>query len=225
MPLLSVIIPLFNEARTIREILEKINAVGLDKEIIVVDDGSSDGSDRVLRQAQCANLKTVHHTTNRGKGAAFLTGLSQAKGDFVVIQDADLEYEPREYLDLIKPLLENKADLVLGARFKSAYRGLLLHRLGNRFLTAFFNFIFGSRLNDYATCYKMARRETFLSLGLASRKFDIEAEIISKAIRRHLRIAEVPVSYYPRNYAQGKKIRWKDGLHAIFSIVKHRFSS
>jgi len=225
MPLLSVIIPLFNEAKTIREILEKINAVALDKEIIVVDDGSSDGSDKVLRQIQRGNLKTVHHTTNRGKGAAFLTGLSLAKGDFIVIQDADLEYEPQEYLNLLKPLLEDKADLVLGARFLKGHTGLFMHRAGNRFLTGFLNFLFKSQLNDYLTCYKMARRETFLSLGLASQKFDIEAEIISKAIRRHLRIAQVPVSYYPRNYAQGKKIRWKDGLHAIFSILKHRFSS
>src|SRR3989338_10772611 len=135
MPLLSVIVPVYNEAKTIRQILEKINSVDIDKEIIVVDDGSCDGTEKVLRDIKYNNLKIIHHSSNRGKGAAFLTGLSHAQGEYIIIQDADLEYDPNDYLKLMEAMKENNADIVLGARFKKGYRGLFIHRFGNRLIT------------------------------------------------------------------------------------------
>ncbi|MFA4889279.1 MAG: glycosyltransferase family 2 protein [Candidatus Omnitrophota bacterium] len=224
MPKLSVIIPVYNEANTIRQIIEKINAVDIDKEIIVVDDGSSDGTGKILRGLRMNNLKVIHHGSNRGKGAAFLTGLSQASGELVVIQDADLEYDPAEYMKLIGPVIEQKADMVLGCRFTKGYHGLLVHRMGNMLLTFLVNILFGARLNDCFTCYKVTRREILNSLHLGAAGFEIEIEIVSKVLRRKLRIAEIPVSYHPRSYSEGKKIRLKDGFWAIANILKYKFS-
>jgi glycosyltransferase involved in cell wall biosynthesis len=225
MVLLSVIIPVYNEAGTIREILEKINAVSLDKEIVVVDDGSSDTTPQVLKNISYPNLKIVYHSSNRGKGAAFLTGLSQAKGEYVIIQDADLEYEPAEYLKLLLALQETSADMVLGARFTKGYKGLLIPKFGNRLLTNFLNLLFGVRLNDFMSCYKLFRREALLALGLKAKGFDLEAEIVTKALKKHLFIREVPVTYHPRSYRQGKKIRIKDGLRVVWAILRYRLSS
>jgi glycosyltransferase involved in cell wall biosynthesis len=224
MPLLSVVVPVYNEVKTIRQILEKINAVDIDKEIIVVDDGSWDGTDRVLREIKYNNLKVIHHSSNRGKGAALVTGLANATGEFVIIQDGDLEYNPQEYTKLMKEFMKGDADLVLGVRFTKGYRGLLIPRLGNRFLTALLNILFGARLNDFLTCYKLFRRETINALNLKSQRFDIETEIIAKSLKKKLRIKQIPVSYQPRAYSQGKKIRWLDGMHAIADIIKYRFS-
>ncbi|MFA5156207.1 MAG: glycosyltransferase family 2 protein [Candidatus Omnitrophota bacterium] len=224
MPLLSVILPVYNEANTIKQILEKINSVNMDKEVIVVDDGSTDGTDHILNEIKFANLKIIHHTSNRGKGAAFLTGLAHAQGEYVIVQDADLEYDPADYLRLINIIQENTADMVLGARFTKGYHGLLMPRLGNRFLTALINLLFKARLNDCLTCYKLAHRQTFNAMGLKSAKFDMEIEIVAKALKNKLRITEVPISYQPRNYSEGKKIRWADGIHAILAILKYRFS-
>lgn len=223
MPLLSVIVPAYNEAKTIRQILEKINSVDIDKEIIVVDDGSCDGTEKILRDIKYNNLKIIHHSSNRGKGAAFLTGLSHAQGEFIIIQDADLEYEPNDYLKLIKALKENNADIVLGARFKKGYHGLFIHRLGNRLLTVLLNLLFKVRLNDCFTCYKLFRRDTINLLNLKEQSFTVETEIVAKAAKKGLRIIEVPISYYPRSYSEGKKIRCKDGIRAIRSIIKYRF--
>jgi glycosyltransferase involved in cell wall biosynthesis len=222
MPLLSVIIPVYNEKKTIKEILEKIQSVPLDKEIIVVDDGSSDGTDKILRDMRYNNLKVVHHLTNRGKGAAFLTGLSNATGEFVIVQDADLEYEPNDYLKMLEAINNNNADIILGARFLKGHVGLFMHRLGNRFLTGLLNFLFNARLNDYSTCYKLARRTTWDSLNLRAAGFDIEVEIICNALKNKNHILEVPISYYPRTYKAGKKIRWNDGVWAIFYMFKYR---
>jgi len=224
MPLLSVIVPVDNEAKTIRQILEKINSVDIDKEIIVVDDGSCDGTEKILRDIKYNNLKIIYHSSNRGKGAAFLTGLFHAQGDFVIIQDADLEYEPNDYLKLIKALKENNADIVLGARFKKGYHGLFIHRFGNRLLTGLLNLLFDLKLNDCFTCYKLFRRDTINKLNLHEQSFTIETEIVAKAVKKGLRILEVPVSYHPRTYSEGKKIRCKDGIRAIRSIIKYRFS-
>lgn len=228
MPLLSVVVPVYNEAKTIRHILDKIKSVAIDKEIIVVDncsiDGTQDMLQAILREPQFNCLKVIYHSYNKGKGTSVREGIQEAKGEFVVIQDADLEYDPAEYLNLLKPLSENKADIVLGARFKDGHSGLFIHRLGNRFLTGFLNLLFNSKLNDYATCYKMAHKAVFLDLGLQSISFDIEAEIVCKALKNNLRIVEVPISYYPRSYIQGKKIRWFDGLQAIISILKYRLT-
>ncbi|MFC1674347.1 glycosyltransferase family 2 protein [Candidatus Omnitrophota bacterium] len=228
MPLLSVVVPVYNEAGTIREILRKIAAVDIDKEIIVVDNCSTDGTQGILqdilKSRSIPGVRAIYHSYNKGKGESVKEGIHESRGDFVVIQDADLEYDPKEYLNLIKPLLDTQADLTLGARFTGGHRGLALHRLGNKFLTGLLNFLFTSRLNDYATCYKMSRRNTLLELGLRSGGFDIEAEIVCKALKKGLRIIEVPVSYYPRSYAEGKKIRWLDGLQAIISIIKYRIT-
>ncbi len=221
MPLLTVIVPVYNEAKTIGKILEKIQSVGIDKEIIVVDDGSTDDTSSILRDIKYDNLKIIHHTGNRGKGAAFLTGLSHATGDFIIIQDADLEYEPSDYLKLLSAIKKDNIDIVLGARFMKGYKGLLIHRLGNRFLTVLMNFFFNTGLNDCFTCYKLFRRETIKNLNLKAQGFDIEIEIIAKALKKKLRIAEEFITYHPRSYAEGKKIRCKDGLRAALSILKY----
>jgi glycosyltransferase involved in cell wall biosynthesis len=223
MPLLSVIVPVYNEAKTAGEILAKINSLALDKEIIVVDDGSTDGTGRILRSINYPNLKVIHHSGNRGKGAAFLTGLANAAGEFVIIQDADLEYEPADFPALLERIRQGEADFVLGARFLKGHQGLFIHRLGNKFLTALLNTLFKGRLNDYATCYKLARKSTFAELDLKETGFEIDVEIVCNAIKKNMRIAEVPVRYNPRTYKSGKKIRWNDGLWAIFTMLKCRF--
>lgn len=228
MPLLSVIVPVYNEVKTIRAILEKIHSVGIDKEIIVIDNSSTDGTQRVLqeilRNKELGDIKVIYHSYNQGKGSSVRDGVQQACGQLIVIQDADLEYDPNEYLNLTKPILEGAADLALGVRFSAGHSGLTMHRLGNKLLTGMVNLLFGARLNDYATCYKMAPKEVFIKLGLKSSSFDIDAEIICKALKNKLRIKEVSISYYPRSYAEGKKIRWADGLKAIVSILKYRFT-
>ena len=223
MPLLSVIVPVYNEAKTIRQILEKINSVGIDKEIIVVDDGSCDGTEKILENVKYNNLRVIHHSSNRGKGAAFLTGLSHARGNFIIIQDADLEYEPEDYLILMEEIKQDRADIVMGARFKKDYRGLFIHRFGNRLITGLLNFLFGLKLNDSFTCYKLFRRDTINLLNLNEQSFTIETEIVAKAAKKALRIIEVPISYHPRPYSEGKKIRCKDGIRAIMTIIKYRF--
>jgi len=224
MPQLSVIVPAYNEAQTIRQILEKINSVDIDKEIIAIDNGSTDETGKILRSIKMNNLKVIHHCSNRGKGAAVLTGMVNATGELVIIQDADLEYDPKDYPRLIGPILSGKADMVLGARFLQGQQGLFVHRLGNRFLTRFLNFLFHCRLNDYATCYKVARKNTFAMLNLKTTGFDIDVEIVCNALKKKLSIFEVPVSYYPRTYRQGKKIRWRDGIWTILSMFKCRFN-
>jgi len=223
MPLLSVIVPVYNEAKTIRQILEKVNLVNIDKEIIVVDDGSGDGTTKILRDIKYDNLKIIYHGTNRGKGAAVLTGLANAVGEFVIIQDADLEYEPQEYIKLMEAIKKDNVDVVLGVRFTKGYHGLLIPRLGNRFVTSLLNILFGVNLNDFLTCYKLFRRDTINALNLKSQSFNIETEIIAKVIKRKLRIKQTPITYRPRSYAEGKKIRVLDGIHAIASIIKYRF--
>lgn len=223
MAILSVIVPVYNESKTIKQILDKVSSVNIDKEVIIVDDGSTDGTEKILKDLHASNMKIIYHSTNRGKGAAFLTGLANATGEFVIIQDADLEYDPVEYLKLFEAIKDDKADLVLGARFTQGHTGLYLHRLGNKFLTGLFNLLFGTKINDYLTCYKLFRRDVVNALDLKSASFDIEAEIVAKFSRKGLRIAEVPVSYYPRKYSEGKKIRWSDGIHAIFTIIRYKF--
>jgi glycosyltransferase involved in cell wall biosynthesis len=224
MPVLSVIIPVYNEINTIKQIIDKISGLNIDKEIIAVDDGSTDGTDRVLSGLSYSNLKIIHHARNRGKGAAVLTGLSHASGEFVIIQDADLEYDPNDYFKLLEAIKINNADIALGARFTREYKGLLFHRLGNKFLTGVLNFMFHVKLNDCFTCYKLMRREAVTMLNLKAQGFDIEIEILAKAIKKKLRIVETHVSYSPRSYSEGKKIRCRDGLHAALSIIKYRFS-
>ena len=223
MAILSVIVPVYNEAGTIKQILDKINSVNIDKEVIVVDDSSSDDTDKILRGLQYENLKVIHHSSNRGKGASVLTGLSQASGEYVVVQDADLEYDPNDYLKLMDAMKNEGADIVLGARFTSDYNGSLIPKFGNRLLTKLVNILFGFQLNDCFTCYKLMRRAPMVDLSLESKSFDIEIEIIAKAIRRRMRIIEVPILYSPRSYEEGKKIRIKDGIWAMIKIFWFRF--
>jgi len=225
MPVLSVIVPVYNESGTIRQILEKIQQVPIDKELIVVDDGSTDGTAKLLRELKYDNLKIIYHSSNRGKGAAVITGLAQSSGELIVIQDADLEYEPREYINLLEEYNKGGVDIMQGARFTNGYHGLLIPKLGNRFLTSLLNLLFGTKFNDCLTCYKLFRKSTIESLNLGSKGFDLEVEIIAKATRKHLVIREIPIAYQPRDYSQGKKIRWKDGIRIILSIIKNRFQS
>lgn len=223
MPLLSVIVPVYNEAGTIEKILQKINAVNIDKEIIVINDASCDGTEKILQDVKYSSLKIIHHAANQGKGAAFLTGLSHATGDFVIVQDADLEYDPNDYLKLMDLAKEGRADIVLGARFTKGYCSSFIPKFGNRFLTTLLNILFNVKLNDCFTCYKLLRTQVLKSFNLKAKGFEVEIEIIAKAIRNKLQTAEVPISYHPRTYSQGKKIRWRDGIWATLSIISYRF--
>lgn len=223
MPLLTVIIPVYNEVNTLKNILKKVDSVNVDKEIIVVDDGSSDGTTTLLSEIKCNNIKIVYHARNRGKGASFLTGLANAQGEFVIPQDADLEYDPQDYAALVDYALKNDLAVVYGSRFLKTWRSTYLwHYLVNKFLTTFTNILFRSSLTDMETCYKLVRLDLIRGLNLQSRRFEIEAEITGKILRKGYRIAEVPISYKPRFCDQGKKIGWKDGISTILCLIKLR---
>ena len=222
--MLSVIIPAYNEDKSIEAIINQVNNLPIEKEIIVVNDCSKDRTTSILRSLSCNNLKVIHHVSKRGKGAAVRTGLENATGEFVIIQDADLEYDPNDYLKLLEAIKNQGVDIVLGARFTEGYHGILLPKAGNRFLTGLMNKLFGVRLNDCFTCYKLMRRDGILGLGLESNSFDIEIEILAKAVKKGMRILEMPVSYKARSYKEGKKIKIRDGLWAIMRIIYFRFS-
>ena len=222
--MLSVIIPAYNEEKTIEAIIGQVNNLPIEKEIIVVNDCSKDRTASILRLLSFNNLKIIHHASRRGKGAAVRTGLENAVGEFVIIQDADLEYDPNDYLKLLEAIKNQGVDIVLGARFTEGYHGILLPKAGNRFLTGLMNKLFGVKLNECFSCYKLIRRESILNLGLKSDSFDIEIEILAKAIKRGMRILEVPISYKPRSYKEGKKIRVGDGFWAVMRILHFRFS-
>ncbi len=222
--MLSVIVPVYNEAKTIKQVIDRIIAVPIEKEIIVVDDSSTDGTDKILRDLRYDNLKVIHHSSNRGKGAAVVTGISQAVGEYVIVQDADLEYDPADFLKLMEEMQKGAGDLILGARFTEKYHGMSIPKAGNRFLTGLMNILFGVKLNDCFTCYKLMRRQDLLGLALGSNSFDIEIEIVAKAAKKKMRIAEVAVSYNPRTYQEGKKIRIIDGIWAALRIFKFRLS-
>jgi glycosyltransferase involved in cell wall biosynthesis len=222
---LSVVIPVFNEARTIREILERVRAAPFDKEIIVVDDGSTDGTRDILKDREGRDVIVVLHDRNQGKGAALRTGFGRASGDVVLVQDADLEYDPAEYPRLLKPILEDKADVVYGSRFGGETHRVLFfwHYVGNRFLTMLSNMFTNLNLTDMETCYKVFRASLLPRLRLRSNRFGFEPEFTAKVARLRCRIYEVPISYHGRGYDAGKKITWKDGLAAIGCIVRYRF--
>jgi glycosyltransferase involved in cell wall biosynthesis len=224
MPTLSVVIPVYNEAATLREVLAAVEAVPLDKEIVLVDDGSTDGTREVLAEYDARpGYRVLLQPRNQGKGAAVRRGIAEATGELILIQDADLEYDPREYPRLVEPILEGRADVVYGARFMHGARHVssLVHTWGNRALTLFSNLMSGLDLNDMETCYKVFRREVVQGLKLESDRFGIEPEITARLARMPgLRLYEVPVSYRPRTYAQGKKIGWKDGVSAVWCILK-----
>jgi glycosyltransferase involved in cell wall biosynthesis len=227
--LLSVIVPVFNERNTVAEIIRRMRAVtlpgDLGLEVLVVDDGSSDGTDKVLAALEDSTVRVVSHQTNHGKGAAIRTALGTIRGDLVLIQDADLEYDPDDWPRLIEPILKGKAQIVYGSRFTGERKNMFpSHWLGNRFLTLATNVLYRSTLSDMETCYKLFDRRVLAGITIRSARFDFEPEITAKVLRRGYRIYEVPISYAGREISEGKKISWRDGVGAILAIVRYRFT-
>jgi glycosyltransferase involved in cell wall biosynthesis len=221
---LSVIIPVYNEKDTLREIINSVKNVAIDKEIILIDDFSTDGSRDILPGIVDESTRVYFHDRNMGKGAALRTGFAHATGDIVIIQDADLEYDPHQYPKLIQPILDGKADVVYGSRFVTGdYRRVLFfwHMLGNRFLTLLSNVLTNLNLSDMETCYKVFRREVLEKINIEENRFGFEPEITAKIAKLNVRIYEVGISYSGRTYHEGKKIGWKDGLSAIRCILKY----
>ena len=225
---LSIVMPVFNERETLSEILGQVRAVelpGVEKEILVVEDGSTDGSGEILaEEAQAGDLLVFYHEQNRGKGAAVRTAIEHATGDMIVIQDADLEYDPRDYPKLIQPIMERRVTVVYGSRFLGPRKAMMFwHMLGNKLLTLTTNVLYNAILSDMETCYKCFRADVIKDIPLRSRRFDFEPEVTAKVLKRGHRIFEVPISYYGREYYEGKKIGWKDAPIAFWTLVKYRF--
>lgn len=223
---LSVIVPVFNERNTVVEILRRMRAVDLpiDREFVVVDDGSDDGTRAVLTQLADSTVKIVSHPQNRGKGAAIRTGLEHVTGDLVLIQDADLEYDPDDWSRLLAPMLKGRAQVVYGSRFTGEHRNMLfLHWAGNKSLSLLTNLLYNTTLSDMETCYKLFDRDVLRGITVKSDRFDFEPEITAKVLRKGIRIYEVPISYAGREFDEGKKITWRDGFAALYALVKYRF--
>lgn len=224
---ISVIIPAYNEVGTVEEIVSRVQAVDIEKEIVIVDDASTDGTREKLigLEASQDNLRLIRHDYNRGKGAALRTGFQHATGDIIIIQDADLEYDPREYSRLLEPILDGRADVVYGSRFLGGPHRVLFfwHYVGNRLLTLFSNALNNLNLSDMETCFKVFRAGVLDQITLKSDRFGFEPEFTAKVARKTFRVYEVPISYSGRLYSEGKKITWKDGFKAIFCILWFRF--
>ncbi len=222
---LSVIIPVYNEESTIQEILKQVRAVNLAHEIIIVDDGSSDGTRALLKaEEQQPGTVVIYHERNQGKGAAVRTGFDRATGDIFLIQDADLEYDPRDYPMLLRPIEEGRVKVVYGSRFLGPRKAMLFwHMLGNKLLTLLTNVLYNTILSDMETCYKVFRADVVRGIPLRSRRFEFEPEITAKVLKRGHRIFEVPISYYGREYTEGKKITWREGPKAVWTLIKYRF--
>ena len=226
---LSVIVPVYDECNTVVEILRRMRAVelpaGLQLEIVVVNDGSTDGTERILAELEDSSIHVVNHPRNMGKGAAIATGLGKVTGELVLIQDADLEYDPDDWPKLLNPILKGKARVVYGSRFTGERKDMLaLHWVGNRFLSLLTNILYNSTLSDMETCYKLFERSLFDDITIVSKRFDFEPEITAKILRKGVRIYEVPVSYAGREFHEGKKITWKDGVVAVRVLLRYRFT-
>ena len=238
----TILIPVYNEQATLREILHRVRSVNLsvdaahstylegpivlEREIVLVDDGSTDGSESILQEeAAKGDIKVAFHGHNRGKGAAVRTGIQAATGDILLIQDADLEYDPRDYLSLLLPILEKRADVVYGSRFLGGPRTAMLfwHMLANKIITLLTNVLYNAILSDVETCYKVFRADLIKAIPLRSNRFEIEPEITAKVLKRGHRIYEVPISYTGREYTEGKKIGLKDAFEAVWALLKYRF--
>ena len=223
---LSVLVPVYNEAKSILTVIGRIEKVSLDKEIILVDDYSDDGTRELLRDYCDKNnsiIKVFYHDKNIGKGAAVKTALNYAEGDYAIIQDGDLEYDPQDYIRLLDEAERTEADVVYGSRFLTTWRSTSFpHFLVNKFLTVITNILYGSNLTDMETCYKMIRTDLFKDLNLESERFEIEPEITAKLLKRGYKITEVPISYKGRSYHEGKKITWKDGIATLWALVRFR---
>lgn len=235
---LSILIPAYNESATIVQLLDKVKSVpledkGIEKEIIVVDDCSRDNTNELVRNIKGITL--ISHTKNKGKGGAIKTGIRYATGDIIIVQDADLEYNPDEYYSLISPIIEKKAKVVYGSRFlsrqqkrrnnlflKKHIRSYLMAYLGGRIITLFTNILFGTGITDEPTCYKVFRSDVIKSIRIRGNRFDWEPEVTAKIAKRGIKIHEVPISYYPRTMEEGKHIRWQDGFEAIWTLFKYR---
>jgi glycosyltransferase involved in cell wall biosynthesis len=224
---LTLVMPAFNEVKTIEETIKKVVSQDFVNQLIVVDDGSTDGTRELLNNLNHEKLKIIYHEFNQGKGAALHTGFKEAKGPFIGVQDADLEYDPSDLSKFLPPLLNGHADAVFGSRFRSGEVGRVLyfwHSLGNRFLTTLSNMTTNINLTDMETCYKVIRKDKLDKIELKEKRFGFEPEITAKLASRGARIYEVGISYYGRTYDEGKKIGWKDGVRAVYCIFKYRFT-
>ncbi len=222
---LSIVIPVYNEIGTVDEILKRVGSVSQDKEIIVVDDGSTDGTTEWLKESAGEGVQVLFHQKNRGKGAALRTGFEKVTGDIVIIQDADLEYDPGEYGRLIEPILDGRADVVYGCRFTGGPQRVLFfwHYVGNKFLTLLSDMLTNLNLSDMETCYKVFRADLLRKIKIKSNRFGFEPEITARFAKLKCRIYEVPISYSGRTYDEGKKITWRDGMAALFHIIRFKF--
>ena len=224
---ITILIPVYNEVTTLEKILEKVENAsfcGLEKEIILIDDYSTDGTRDIYPRLP---YKVLYHDYNQGKGAALRTGFKEASGDIIVIQDADLEYDPADYEPLVQLVKDGKADVCDGTRLKGGKpsRSFMFHHLlGNKFLSFLTNLLYGSTLSDMETCYKAFKADFIKGIEIKSNRFDFEPEITAKVLKRGARLYELPVSYYGREFAEGKKITWRDGFHAIWALIKFRFT-
>ena len=225
---LSIIIPVFNEEKTLPLILEKLLILPVDKQIIAVDDASTDSSAEILKKyADEGKITFLHHKSNQGKGTAILTGLGRAEGEYTIIQDADLEYDPNDIVKMLETARRNNAEAVFGSRVANPDSGRSYHRYywGGRFLTFLANLLYRAGITDESTCYKMVKTELLKSLNLTCRRFEFCPEVIARLRKRKIKIFEIPINYYPRKIKEGKKIRWYDGAVAIWTLIKYRFLS
>lgn len=223
-PTLSVLMPIYNEENTLEQCLNAVLKSPYTTEVIMVDDGSKDGSREILSNIKNDKVKVILHKQNQGKGAAVVTALKNAKCEYVLIQDADLEYDPKEYSKLLKPVIEDGAWVVYGSRFSGVYKNMrFTSKMGNKFLTLMTRILYGASLTDMETCYKLMKRDEIKDFQIKSHRFDFEPEITAKILKKNIPIIEVPITYLGRAMDEGKKITWRDGVVALWTLIKYRF--